>query len=91
MIIDPTLEAPSDVKVLDGRGKLVLPGFVNTHHHMFQIFTRDLDANLDSNSLFDWLYKMYRIGNNVRFNSQKLTITNAGYQIISYCRVVNKR
>jgi 5-methylthioadenosine/S-adenosylhomocysteine deaminase len=41
----------SPESVIDARGKLVLPGFVNTHTHLFQTLSRGLgmDMNLD-----DW-------------------------------------
>jgi 8-oxoguanine deaminase len=58
--IGQNLNPPNDARIIDGRGKLVLPGFVNTHHHMFQIFTRDLRRHLAATDLFDWLNKMYR-------------------------------
>jgi len=35
-------EALSQGEVLDARGHLVVPGFVNTHHHMYQTLTRVL-------------------------------------------------
>ena len=34
---------PADgVKVIDGTGKLALPGFINTHHHFYQNITRNI-------------------------------------------------
>ncbi len=44
--------------VIDARDKLVLPGFVNTHHHLYQTLTRAVPDVLDS-ELFDWLQKLY--------------------------------
>lgn len=43
---------------IDGRGKLVLPGFINLHHHFFQSLTRCVPAGLYGYSL-DWLRMMY--------------------------------
>jgi cytosine/adenosine deaminase-related metal-dependent hydrolase len=30
------LSAPSDAKVLDCTGKIITPGFIDTHHHLWQ-------------------------------------------------------
>jgi len=45
---------------IDARGKLVLPGFVNTHHHFYQTLTRVIPAAQDA-VLFDWLKTLYPI------------------------------
>lgn len=44
--------------VIDGRGRLVLPGFINLHHHFFQSLSRCIPAGLYGYSL-DWLRVMY--------------------------------
>jgi cytosine/adenosine deaminase-related metal-dependent hydrolase len=44
--------------VVDLAGHVVLPGLVNTHHHMFQSLTRALPAAQDC-ELFDWLRAHY--------------------------------
>ena len=53
------LPATADV-VLDLSGKIPLPGFVNTHHHLNQTLTRNLPA-AQNNNLFPWLQAQYRI------------------------------
>ncbi|MFD8493500.1 8-oxoguanine deaminase [Amycolatopsis sp. NPDC059657] len=53
-------EAPAgeyDERV-DGRGCLVTPGLVNTHHHLYQWATRGLAAD---HTLFEWLVELYPI------------------------------
>src|SRR5918995_6540356 len=47
--------------VLDMTGQIVLPGFVNTHHHLDQTLTRALPAGQDIN-LFPWFRAHYEIG-----------------------------
>ncbi len=47
-------------RVIDARGKIVLPGFVNTHHHFYQTLTRAIPAAQDV-VLFDWLKTLYPI------------------------------
>jgi len=45
-------------RVLNLSGHVVLPGLVNTHHHMFQSLTRVLAQDSE---LFDWLTTLYPI------------------------------
>jgi cytosine/adenosine deaminase-related metal-dependent hydrolase len=53
------LPASAD-QVLDLSGQIVLPGFVNTHHHLDQTLTRNLPA-AQNNNLFPWLQVHYRL------------------------------
>jgi len=46
--------------VIDAGGKLVTPGLVNTHHHMFQNLTRSFSPVVNSD-LFTWLTTLYPI------------------------------
>ena len=52
-----TLPAAAD-EVLDLTGHVVVPGLVNTHHHMFQSLTRVVPG-LQEAALFDWLQGLY--------------------------------
>src|SRR5262245_8454501 len=45
---------------IDARGKLVLPGLVNTHHHLPQTLTRNLPA-VQQAPLFRWLTELYEV------------------------------
>jgi len=47
-------------EVVDLTGRLVCPGLINTHHHMFQSLTRAVPAAQNS-SLFGWLQTLYPI------------------------------
>ena len=57
--VGPTsgLPATADI-VIDARGKVVLPGLVNTHHHLYQTLTRCV---AEDDCLFDWLKTLYPI------------------------------
>jgi 8-oxoguanine deaminase len=59
--IMPRIPAPEGAKIIDGKGKIAFPGFVNVHHHMYQIYTRDLPRILCATDLFDWLRLNYLI------------------------------
>ncbi len=56
--IPPPLLEP--VEVLDARGALAIPGLVNTHHHLFQTFQKNLPFVQDA-KLFDWLSGLYEV------------------------------
>lgn len=59
--VGPTSELPNTAdEVLDLRGHLVMPGLVNTHHHMYQSLTRAVPAAQNA-ELFGWLTSLYRI------------------------------
>lgn len=53
------VEQRADVEI-DGRGLIVYPGLINTHHHLYQILTRNL-PQVQNLELFDWLTKLYEI------------------------------
>ncbi len=50
--------------VIDARDQIVIPGLVNTHHHMYQTLTRVLPAAQDC-ELFEWLRTLYPIWANL--------------------------
>lgn len=52
-------EHPAD-EVLDGTGYLMYPGLINTHHHLYQYFTRNI-PKVQNMELFDWLKTLYEI------------------------------
>ncbi len=47
-------------EIIDARGHLVVPGLVNTHHHMTQTLTRAIPGVQDA-ELFSWLRGLYPI------------------------------
>lgn len=59
--VGPTGSLPASAdEVVDLTGHVVLPGLVNTHHHLYQTLTRAVPAAQDA-SLFDWLTALYPI------------------------------
>ncbi len=58
--IAKNIEVPNGAKVIDGTGRVVYPGFINTHHHFYQSLTRNIPA-IQSVKLFDWLIMLYEI------------------------------
>ncbi len=52
-------------EVLDLHNHIVIPGLINTHHHLYQTLTRVIPACQDA-ELFDWLKTLYPIWANLR-------------------------
>ncbi len=47
-------------RIIDARGMIVLPGLINTHHHLYQTLTRAVPGTQDA-TLFQWLKTLYPI------------------------------
>lgn len=47
-------------RTIDARGCFVYPGLINTHHHLYQTFTRNL-PQVQKMELFPWLVTLYEI------------------------------
>jgi cytosine/adenosine deaminase-related metal-dependent hydrolase len=59
--VGPTAELPQTAdEVLDLKGHIVIPGLINTHHHMFQTLTRAWPA-AQNVELFDWLTALFPV------------------------------
>ena len=59
--VGPTGDLPADAdQIIDASGLLVMPGLINTHHHLYQTLTRALPA-VENAELFDWLVYLYPI------------------------------
>lgn len=52
------LQAPADAEVIDCTGLTALPGFVNTHHHLYQTLFRGI-KEVQELPLFPWLRGLY--------------------------------
>lgn len=57
---------------IDARGCVVMPGLVNTHHHMYQSLTRAVPAAQDAD-LFGWLRTLYPIW--ARYSAEDFVIS----------------
>jgi cytosine/adenosine deaminase-related metal-dependent hydrolase len=53
-----SLHSDAETRRVDGRGCLVTPGLVNTHHHLYQWGTRGMAAD---STLFGWLTELYPV------------------------------
>src|SRR5436305_1892186 len=63
--VGATADLPDSAdRMIDLRGYLVMPGFINTHHHMYQTLTRVVPGAQNA-SLFGWLKTLYPIWGNL--------------------------
>jgi 8-oxoguanine deaminase len=61
LAVGPTRELPETADAeLDLTGHIVIPGLINTHHHMYQSLTRVIPDAQDG-ELFTWLKSLYPI------------------------------
>lgn len=51
-------------EIIDGTGMIAYPGLINTHHHLYQYFTRNL-PQVQNMELFSWLKTLYEIWKNI--------------------------
>ncbi|HLF01237.1 MAG TPA: 8-oxoguanine deaminase, partial [Anaerolineales bacterium] len=60
--IGPTNELPTvlDARLVNMSGHIILPGLINTHHHLYQTLTRAVPAAQNA-TLFNWLKTLYPI------------------------------
>ena len=54
------LEDKDADRIIDASSMYVYPGLVNTHHHLYQTFTRNL-PEVQNMELFPWLKYLYEI------------------------------
>ncbi len=57
--IGPAIDETAD-RIIDCSKHVVVPGFVNTHHHFYQTLTRNLPA-VQNAELFNWLVYLYEV------------------------------
>ena len=59
--VGATAELPNTAdRIINARDMVILPGLVNTHHHLYQTLTRTVPRAQNA-VLFDWLKTLYPI------------------------------
>ncbi|CAM5782674.1 Hydroxydechloroatrazine ethylaminohydrolase OS=Rhizobacter sp. Root404 OX=1736528 GN=ASC76_08975 PE=3 SV=1 [Rhizobacter fulvus] len=78
--VGATAELPDTAdQMIDARDQVVIPGLVNTHHHMFQTLTR---ARVQDNELFGWLQGLYPIWANLTPEMAKVSTQTAMAELL---------
>jgi len=69
--VGPMAECPEGAdRTIDLNAHVVIPGLINTHHHMFQSLTRALPA-AQNGELFDWLSALFPVWRNINPEMQR--------------------
>lgn len=63
--------SPPPAEVIDASRHLVIPGLINTHHHLYQSLTRGLKSVQDA-PLFGWLTALYQKWKHLDYEAVKL-------------------
>ncbi|KAL3451347.1 hypothetical protein BJX65DRAFT_321288 [Aspergillus insuetus] len=71
------LSAPDGVEIIDVSGKIVSPGFVNTHVHMWQTVYRTLGPNVTLSQYFDWVSQASE-GARAAFTAEDIHVSSLG-------------
>ncbi len=90
--IDQSLSAAGESgafdRVIDGSGMFCYPGLVNTHHHLYQVFSRNL-PEVQNLELFDWLVALYEIWKGLNEDTVRLSsLTGMGELMKNGCTTV---
>lgn len=82
--IGPNLNFQADT-VIDGSNMLCYPGLINTHHHLYQQFSRNLPS-VQNLELFDWLKTLYEVWKNIDENVVRMSsLTGMGELMKNGC------
>jgi cytosine/adenosine deaminase-related metal-dependent hydrolase len=71
--VGPSDDLPTEAdEILDLTNHIVLPGLINTHHHLYQTLTRVIPAAQDAD-LFQWLKTLYPIWAEMQAEDMRLS------------------
>ncbi len=86
--IGPSLAVPKDCEIIDGSGMIAYPGLVNAHHHLYQVFSRNL-PEVQNLELFDWLVALYEVWKKLDEETVRLSsLTGMGELMKNGCTTV---
>ena len=81
----------SEIKIdrcIDASGMIAYPGLINAHHHLYQVFSRNL-PEVQNLELFDWLVALYEVWKNLTEETERLaSLTAMGELMKNGCTTV---
>src|SRR5881628_2554094 len=76
-------------ETIDATGCAVIPGLINTHHHLYQSLTR-CHLPVQNAKLFDWLLGLYEVWRKLDFEAVKLgSQISMAEMLLSGCTTTN--
>jgi 8-oxoguanine deaminase len=88
-IVSVTTTAPEADETIDAGGCAIIPGLINTHHHLYQSLTRCLKP-VQNAKLFDWLTGLYEVWKNLDCEAVKLgSQISMAEMLLSGCTTTN--
>ena len=91
-ILDVVAIVPADFQpeeTIDATGCAVIPGLINTHHHLYQSLTRCLKS-VQNAKLFDWLFGLYEVWRRLDFEAVKIgSQISMAEMLLSGCTTTN--
>jgi len=70
------------VEIFNGQNHIVIPGLINTHHHLFQSLTRCMPSAQNA-PLFDWLTRHYQRWQALDYDALRLAATISLAELLS--------
>ncbi|NLI53524.1 MAG: 8-oxoguanine deaminase [Clostridiales bacterium] len=70
-------------EVIDASRLILYPGLINTHHHLYQYFTRNL-RHVQNLELFDWLTALYDIWAYLNADTVRLSSLSGMGELMKY-------
>ncbi|MEN6340694.1 MAG: amidohydrolase family protein, partial [Clostridiaceae bacterium] len=78
-----SFDASSADETVDASQLIVYPGLINTHHHLYQYFTRNL-RQVQGLELFDWLTVLYDIWAHLNEDTVRLSSLCGMAELMKY-------
>ena len=70
-------------EIIDASQLILYPGLINTHHHLYQYFTRNL-RHVQNLELFDWLTALYDIWAHLNEDTVRLSSLSGMGELMKY-------
>ena len=70
-------------EIVDASRLILYPGLINTHHHLYQYFTRNL-GHVQNLELFDWLTALYDIWAHLNEDTVRLSSLSGMGELMKY-------
>ena len=70
-------------EIIDASRLILYPGLINTHHHLYQYFTRNL-GHVQNLELFDWLTALYDIWAHLNEDTVRLSSLSGMGELMKY-------